>query len=263
MVQDAVRDGGESWFFSTSPRLPLRSWSAPAAAYLATRVLPSSTTSGGLDPAKAASSLVVMLFHCWSSTLTVSLGWAFLNSALTASTPAGGALPVISQMVRVRGPDWALDLSPSPEEPPQAAAPRARARAKARVARARRRRGLNIGLPPWAGTADGWLGGADQVVAAVDDGAFGHGDHPLQGRVEQPQVGVLARLEGALGVVDPDRLGGVAAGRRPQLGQGPAGGGLEVVQRPVEGEDAAGQGPAGQAEGRVQGEGRAAPRGGG
>src|SRR5829696_3744790 len=256
MVQDSVSDWSQAWLFSKSPRLPLRSWSAPAAAYLETRVLPSSTTSGGLEPAKAASSLVVMLFHCCSSTLTVSLGWAFFHSALTASTTAGGALPVISQTVRVRGPDWALDVSPSPEESPQAATTRARASARARMARARRRRRVGIGLPPWAGTADGWLRWAEQVVAAVDDGAFGHGDHHLQGRVEQHQVGVLARLEGALGVVDPDRLGGVAAGRRPQLGQGPAGGGLEVVQGPVEGEDAAGQGPVGQADGPVHGEGR-------
>src|SRR5215208_3229926 len=144
MVQDSVNDWSQAWLFSNSPRLPLRSWRAPAAAYLETRVLPSSTTSGGLDPAKAASSLVVMLFHCWSSTLTVSLGWDFFHSALTASTTAGGALPVISQMVRVRGPDWAVDLSPSPEEPPQAAAPRARARAIARTARARRRRGVDM-----------------------------------------------------------------------------------------------------------------------
>src|SRR4029453_15858171 len=149
MVQDSVSDWSQAWLFSNSPRLPVRSWSAPAAAYLDTRVLPSSTTSGGLDPAKAASSLGVMLFHCWSSTLPGSLGGAFFPSALAASTPAGGALPVISQMVRVRGPDWALDLSPSPE-PPQAAAPRARARAKARVARAGRRRGTERGLPPWA-----------------------------------------------------------------------------------------------------------------
>src|SRR5215218_775501 len=90
-VQDSVSDWSQAWLFSNSPRLPVRSWSAPAAAYLATRVLPSSTTSGGLEPAKAASSLVVMLFHCWSSTLTVSLGWAFFHSALTASTTAGGA----------------------------------------------------------------------------------------------------------------------------------------------------------------------------
>src|SRR4029434_1764690 len=151
MVQDSVSDWSQAWLFSNWSREPVRSCRAPAAAYLDTRVLPSSTTSGGLEPAKAASSLVVMLFHCWSWTLTVSLGWAFFHSALTASTTAGGALPVISQMVRVRGPDWALDLSPSPE-PPQAAAPRARARAKARVARARRRRGTDMGLPPWAGT---------------------------------------------------------------------------------------------------------------
>src|SRR5215212_2033302 len=145
MVQDSVSDWSQAWLFSNWSRLPVRSWSAPAAAYLETRVLPSSTTSGGLEPAKAASSLVVMLFHCWSSTLTVSLAWAFFHSALTPSTTAGGALPVISQMVRVRGPDWALDLSPSPEEPPQAAATRARARARMARVRRRRRRGLGMG----------------------------------------------------------------------------------------------------------------------
>src|SRR5215218_9599973 len=153
MVQDSVSDWSQAWLFSNWSRLPLRSWRAPAAAYLETRVLPSSTTSGGLEPAKAASSLVVMLFHCWSSTLTVSLGWAFFHSALTASTTAGGALPVISQMVRVRGPDWALDWSPSPEEPPHAAAPRARARAKVRVAETRWRRGVDMDVLPSAGTA--------------------------------------------------------------------------------------------------------------
>src|SRR5215207_9222063 len=54
MVQDSVSDWSQAWLFSKSPRLPLRSWSAPAAAYLETRVLPSSTTSGGLEPAQAA-----------------------------------------------------------------------------------------------------------------------------------------------------------------------------------------------------------------
>src|SRR5512132_61723 len=117
MVQDSVSDWSQAWLFSNWSRLPLRSCSAPAAAYLETRVLPSSTTSGGLEPAKAASSLVVMLFHCCSSTLTVSLGWAFFHSALTASTTLGGALPSINQMVMVRGPDWALDWSPSPSDP--------------------------------------------------------------------------------------------------------------------------------------------------
>src|SRR5215217_8319959 len=133
MVQDSVSDWSQAWLFSKSPRLPLRSWRAPAAAYLETRVLPSSTTSGGLEPAKAASSLVVMLFHCWSSTLTVSLGWAFFHSALTASMTAGGALPSISQTVRVRGPDWASDCWLSPDSP-QAASPRTRARAGAGTA---------------------------------------------------------------------------------------------------------------------------------
>src|SRR5918999_481971 len=144
-VQDSVRDWSQAWLFSNWPRLPERSWRAPAAAYLATRVLPSSTTSGGLGRAKAGSSLVVMLFHCCSSTLTVSLGWAFFHSALTASTTAGGALPSISQMVRVRGPVWALDWPPSSDESPQAAAPRTRARARARAAVMRCRSKLDMG----------------------------------------------------------------------------------------------------------------------
>src|ERR671914_1709683 len=144
-VQDSVSDWSQAWLFSNSPRLPVRSWRAPAAAYLETRVLPSSTTSGGLEPAKAASSLVVMLFHCCSSTLTVSLGWAFFHSALTASMTAGGALPVISQMVRVRGPVWVLAWPPSPEESPHAATPRTRAKARARAAVRRWRNELGMG----------------------------------------------------------------------------------------------------------------------
>src|SRR4030095_16642243 len=102
MVQDSVSDWSQAWLFSKSPRLPVRSWSASAAAYVDTRVLPSSTTSGGLEPAKAASSWVVMLFHCCSSTLTVSLGWAVFHSALTASITARGALPSTHPMVGVR-----------------------------------------------------------------------------------------------------------------------------------------------------------------
>src|SRR5215211_7810873 len=50
MVQDSVSDWSQAWLFSNWSRLPVRSWSAPAAAYLETRVLPSSTTSGGLEP---------------------------------------------------------------------------------------------------------------------------------------------------------------------------------------------------------------------
>src|SRR4030095_9567203 len=192
MVQDSVSDWSQAWLFSKSPRLPVRSWRAPAAAYLETRVLPSSTTSGGLEPAKAASSLVVMLFHCWSSTLTVSLGWAFFQSALTASTTsrtAGGALPSISQMLRVRGPVWALDLPPSSEDPPQAATPRTRATARARTAERRWRRELDMDSSfCWDGRwllgrgASGGCGVALQVVAAVDDGALGHGDPHTPGR---------------------------------------------------------------------------------
>src|SRR5215211_2493846 len=148
MVQDSVSDWSQAWLFSNWSREPVRSCSAPAAAYLDTRVLPSSTTSGGAEPAKAASSLVVMLFHCCSSTLTVSLGWAFFHSALTASITAGGALPSINQMVMVRGPDWASDCWLSPPDSPQAATPRTRAKARARTAVRRWRSGLDMDLPP-------------------------------------------------------------------------------------------------------------------
>src|SRR5207253_1309673 len=72
-----------------------------AAAYLATRVLPSSITSGGLLPAKAVSSLVPTSDHCWISTLTVTFGCFALKSALTPSTTDCGALPFISQTVSV------------------------------------------------------------------------------------------------------------------------------------------------------------------
>src|SRR4029450_5863134 len=164
MVQDSVSDWSQAWLFSKSERLPLRSWRAPAAAYLETRVLPSSTTSGGLDPAKLASSLVVMLFHCCSSTLTVSLGWAFFHSALTASITAGGALPSISQMVRRRGPDWASDCCLSPPDSPQAATPRTRAKSRARTAVRRWRSGLDVDLPPCWWTAGGWAGGRERTA---------------------------------------------------------------------------------------------------
>src|SRR5437868_14215277 len=75
--------------------------SAPAAAYLATNVLPSSTTSGGVLPANAVSSLVPMSPHCWISTLTVTFGYLALKSALIPSTTVCGALPFISQIVSV------------------------------------------------------------------------------------------------------------------------------------------------------------------
>src|SRR4029453_7573744 len=169
----------QAWLFSNWSRLAVRPWSAPAAGYLETRALPSSTTSGGLQPAKAEPSLVVMLFHCCSSTLAVSLGWDFFHSALTAWTTLGGALPSISQMVRVRGPESVLAWSLSPEESPQAATPMTRANARARAAGRRWRKGLDMDLPPccWDGRRSvGWgaAGGrrpAGQAVGAVDDGA--------------------------------------------------------------------------------------------
>ena len=74
---------------------------APAAAYLATSVLPSSTTSGGVLPAYAVSSLVVTSDHCWIWTSTLTLGCLALKSALTPSTTDCGALPFMSQTVRV------------------------------------------------------------------------------------------------------------------------------------------------------------------
>src|SRR4029453_2811268 len=115
---------------------------------------------------------------CWSSTLTVSLGWAFFQSALTASTTAGGALPSISQMLRVRGPGWGLDLPPSSEDPPQAATPRTRATARARTAERRWRRELDMDSSfCWDGRwllgrgASGGVGGALHVVAPGGRGA--------------------------------------------------------------------------------------------
>src|SRR5437773_11103101 len=92
--------------------------SAPAAAYLATNVLPSSTTSGGVLPTNAVSSLVPMSPHCWSSTLTVTFGYLALKSALTLSITLAGALPFISQTVSV--PVWSAALVLG-ALPPQAA----------------------------------------------------------------------------------------------------------------------------------------------
>src|SRR6266508_5873021 len=181
-VQDSVSDCSQLWLFSNWERLPLRSCRAPAAPYLETSVLPSSITSGGLLPAKAASSLVVTLLHCCSSTLTVSLGWAVLNSALTASMTCGGALPSISQTVSVRGPVWAC-WSPPSSSPPQAA--RTRARAIVRAARMRCRRGMGPSSfyrdGPWsAGRGPPGVAGRPgrgrpprEAVAAVHQGALG------------------------------------------------------------------------------------------
>ena len=91
--------------------------SAPAEAYFATSVLPSSITSGGALPPKAVSSLVVTSDHCWIWTLTVTLGYLALKSALTPSTTAFGALPFMSHTVSV--PVWsfaALDVDPHAAE---------------------------------------------------------------------------------------------------------------------------------------------------
>src|SRR5438477_7367034 len=93
--------------------------SAPAEAYFATSVLPSSITSGGALPPKAVSSLVVTSDHCWIWTLTVTLGYLALKSALTPSTTACGALPFISQIVSV--PVSLAGLFDCGLEPPQAA----------------------------------------------------------------------------------------------------------------------------------------------
>src|SRR5438046_10241297 len=87
--------------------------SAPAAAYLATRVLPSSTTSGGVLPANAVSSFVVTSLHCWIWTFTLTLGYFALKSALTALTTESGALPFISQTVSV--PLGELVVLPPPQ----------------------------------------------------------------------------------------------------------------------------------------------------
>src|SRR5919204_2513625 len=120
-VHDSVSDCSQLELFSKLPLRPLRSARAPAAPYLETSVLPSSITSGGLAPAKAASSLVVMSLHCCSWTLTVALGCCWRKAALTPSMMAGGALPVISHTVRVLGALAADDEGE--DDLPQAARP--------------------------------------------------------------------------------------------------------------------------------------------
>src|SRR5689334_12766932 len=124
-MQESVRDCSQVDEFSKAPFLEVRLLRAPAAAYLATRVLPSSTTSGGAVPANAVSSLVVMSLHCWSWTSTVTLGCLALKSALTPSTMAWGALPVISQTVSLLGWFDVVVLLPGPPEQATATRPRA------------------------------------------------------------------------------------------------------------------------------------------
>src|SRR5919204_344029 len=203
-VQDSVSDRSQLPLFSNWSLLPLRSWRAPAAPYLETSVLPSSMTSGGLAPAKAASSLVVTLLHCWSWTLTVSLGWAALKSALTASMTCGGALPSISQMVSVRGPAWACWPEPDGSSPPHAASSRDMANARMAVMRSRRDMGPSLLLLGWVA--------ASRVVAdlvgAVGQagGAHGVGD-------QHHTVGALGLQQQAHGGrVDVDVVGDQLAG---------------------------------------------------
>ena len=100
-MQDSVSDCSQLAEPSKLPFLPLMSSSAPAAAYLATSVLPSSTTCGGVLTAYAVSSLVVTSDHCWIWTSTLTLGCFALKSAFTPSTTDWGALPFMSQTVRV------------------------------------------------------------------------------------------------------------------------------------------------------------------
>src|SRR5215471_17829547 len=103
-MQESVSDCSHVEEFWKLPFFDVRLLSAPAAAYLATSVLPSSTTSGGVLPANAVSSLVVTSLHCWISTLTLTFGYCFRKSALTPSTTDCGALPFISHTVSV--PVW-------------------------------------------------------------------------------------------------------------------------------------------------------------
>src|SRR5215471_11732857 len=103
-MQESVSDCSHVEEFWKLPFFDVRLLSAPAAAYLATSVLPSSTTSGGVLPANAVSSLVPMSPHCWSSTLTVTFGYLALKSELTPSITDCGALPFMSHTVNV--PVW-------------------------------------------------------------------------------------------------------------------------------------------------------------
>ncbi len=100
-MHESVSDCSHVPEFSKLLFFEVMSWSAPADAYFATRVLPSSMTSGGVLPANAVSSLVVTSDHCWISTLTVTFGCLTLKSALTPSTTLCGALPFMSQTVSV------------------------------------------------------------------------------------------------------------------------------------------------------------------
>src|SRR5215467_4216954 len=114
-MHESVSDCSQVDEFSKPPFFEVRSMSAPAAEYLATSVLPSSTMSGGALPANAVSSLVVMSLHCWICTLTVTLGCLALKSALTPSTIDWGALPFMSQTVSELGSVVVLVLAP-PEQ---------------------------------------------------------------------------------------------------------------------------------------------------
>src|SRR3954452_8765948 len=62
---------------------------APAAMYFVVSVLPSSTTSGGVLPARAASSLVRWSGQVWYWTLTAVLGCLTLNAVVAAATASG------------------------------------------------------------------------------------------------------------------------------------------------------------------------------
>src|SRR4051812_4358048 len=88
-MQDFARPGTHEPELSNVFLTPLRSSSASLAMYLAVSVLPSSTTSGALPPARAASSFVRWSGQLWYSTLTVTPGCLAWNAWFVASTMPG------------------------------------------------------------------------------------------------------------------------------------------------------------------------------
>src|ERR1051325_6963305 len=60
--------------------------------YVMVSVLPSSTTSGYLSPARAASSFLALSAQVWYWTLTLTLGYFVLNWLLTSFTSSGHVL---------------------------------------------------------------------------------------------------------------------------------------------------------------------------
>jgi len=97
--------------------------------YFVVSVLPSSTTSGGWLPARAASNLVRWSGQVWYSTLTSVLGCLALKAVVAAATASGHPCwaSVCSQTVIDAGSTAAALLLVVPPDPPLPQAASARA----------------------------------------------------------------------------------------------------------------------------------------